>query len=382
MQPDRDYLQDVLARLLNTPSPSGMTDAVVHLATAELDALGIPYELTRRGAIRACLRGQQRTPSRALVAHLDTLGAMVKGFKPNGRLQVVPIGFWSSRFAEGARVTIYSDHGRLHRGTLLPAKASGHTFNTEIDTQAVSWENLELRVDARTASETETRALGIHVGDTIAVHSHPEFGPEGFVNARHLDDKAGVAAILAALRAIREHDVKLPVDCFPLFTISEEIGVGASHVLHGDVAELISIDNGTVAEGQYTSEYGVTIAMQDSSGPFDWHLTRRLLELCEAEGIEHSRDVFRFYRSDAASAIEAGNDIRTALVCFGLDASHGHERVHLDSLDALARLLIAYLASPPLFHRDRKVLGPLKDFPPGDMQTPQWDENLPETPHT
>ncbi|NMF88311.1 osmoprotectant NAGGN system M42 family peptidase [Aromatoleum petrolei] len=382
MQPDRDYLQDVLARLLNTPSPSGMTDAVVHVATSELDSLGIPYELTRRGAIRACLKGRQRMPARAVVAHLDTLGAMVKGYKPNGRLQVVPIGFWSSRFAEGARVTIYSDEGVIHRGTLLPAKASGHTFNAEIDSQPVSWDNIELRIDARTASEAETRALGIHVGDTIAIPSNPEFGPEGFVNARHLDDKAGVAAILAALHAIRESGMKLPVDCFPLFTISEEIGVGASHVLHGDVAELISIDNGTVAEGQYTSEYGVTISMQDSSGPFDWHLTRRLLELCQAEGIEHSRDVFRFYRSDAAAAIEAGNDIRTALVCFGLDASHGHERVHLDSLDALARLLIAYLCSPPLFHRDRAALGPLDDFPPAEMQTPQWDENLPTAPHS
>uniref|UniRef100_UPI0035B00D20 osmoprotectant NAGGN system M42 family peptidase n=1 Tax=Hylemonella sp. TaxID=2066020 RepID=UPI0035B00D20 len=380
MTPDLDYLHAVLNRLLNTPSPSGMTDAVVHLLCHELDELGIEYELTRRGAIRARLQGSRRSPARAVVSHLDTLGAMVKGYKPNGRLRVVPIGFWSSRFAEGARVTIYSDNGVLHQGTLLPCKASGHTFNKEIDTQPVSWDNLELRIDARTSSEADTRALGIHVGDTIAVHSNPVFGPEGFINGRHLDDKAGVASVLAALKAIVESNQKLPVDCFPLFTISEEIGVGASHVLHGDVAELISIDNGTVAEGQYTCEHGVTISMQDSSGPFDWHLTRRLLELCASEGIEHSRDVFRYYRSDAAAALEAGNDIRTALVCFGLDASHGHERVHIDSLDALARLLIAYMTSPPLFLRDRKQLGPLADFPPAEVQIPDWQDKLPDTP--
>lgn len=380
MTPDLDYLQAVLNRLLNTPSPSGMTDAVVHLLCHELDELGIEYELTRRGAIRARLQGSRRSPARAVVSHLDTLGAMVKGYKPDGRLRVVPIGFWSSRFAEGTRVTIYSDNGVLHQGTLLPCKASGHTFNTEIDTQPVSWDNLELRIDARTSSEAETRALGIHVGDTIAVHSNPVFGPEGYINGRHLDDKAGVAAVLAALKAIIDSNHKLPVDCFPLFTISEEIGVGASHVLHGDVAELISIDNGTVAEGQYTCERGVTISMQDSSGPFDWHLTRRLLELCASEGIEHSRDVFRYYRSDAAAALEAGNDIRTALVCFGLDASHGHERVHIDSLDALSRLLISYMTSPPLFLRDRKQLGPLADFPPAEMQIPDWQEKLPDTP--
>ncbi|MBX3606087.1 MAG: osmoprotectant NAGGN system M42 family peptidase [Piscinibacter sp.] len=378
--PERDYLQDALARLLNTPSPSGMTDAVVHLLCGELDAMGIAYELTRRGAIRARVPGQRRHPARAIVSHLDTLGAMVKGYKPNGRLRVAPIGFWSARFAEGARVSIYGDGDVVHRGTLLPSKASGHTFNREIDTQPVSWENLELRIDARTASEAQTRALGIHVGDTIAVDSRPEFGPEGFINARHLDDKAGVAAVLAALRAIVGRQRPPPVDVFALFTISEEIGVGASHVLHGDVAELISVDNGTVAEGQYTSEYGVTVAMQDSSGPFDWHLSRRLLALCAEHGIEHARDVFRFYRSDAASALEAGNDIRTALVCFGLDASHGHERVHIDSLVALAHLLVAYVSSPPLFQRDRAVLGPLADFPPAESQVPDWHERQPDHP--
>jgi putative aminopeptidase FrvX len=107
----------------------------------------------------------------------------------------------------------------------------------------------------------------------------------------------------------------------------------------------------------------VTISMQDSAGPFDWHLTRHLLALCRERGIEHSRDVFRYYRSDAAAALEAGNDIRTALVCFGLDASHGHERVHVDSLMALAELLLAHVQSPPLFKRDAALLGPLADFP-------------------
>ncbi|MDX1268012.1 MAG: nicotinate-nucleotide--dimethylbenzimidazole phosphoribosyltransferase, partial [Oceanisphaera sp.] len=39
--------------------------------------------------------------------------------------------------------------------------------------------------------------------------------------------------------------VELPVDCHPLFTISEEVGSGASAILHGDVAEMLTLDNGT-----------------------------------------------------------------------------------------------------------------------------------------
>ena len=360
---DQAYLRDILERLLQTPSPSGMTDEAARLVCQELQRLDIPFNLTRRGAIRADLEGMRHSPDRAIVAHLDTLGAIVKQIRADGRLEIAPIGTWSARFAEGARVTIHADDGRCFRGGILPRKASGHVFNEEVDLQSGEWTNLEVRIDERTNSRAETLALGINVGDTCSVDSQPEFNANGFVSARHLDDKAGVAAVLTVAKAVREQKIRLPVDCHLLFTISEEIGVGASHVLHGDVAELISVDNGAIAPGQNTSEYGVTIAMQDSTGPFDWHLTRHLLALCRSHIIEHSRDVFRYYRSDAAAALEAGNDIRTALVCFALDASHGWERSHLDSLHALAQLLARYICSKPLFQRDASALGPLADFP-------------------
>lgn len=360
---DMDYVRDLLLRLLNQPSPTGMTDDIVHLVCRELTDLGVPFELTRRGAIRANLSGRQYSPDRAVLAHLDTLGAMVKALKDNGRLEVVPLGHWSARFAEGARVTIHCDEGACYRGTILPLKASGHTYNEGIDTQPVAWTNVEVRIDERCETRADLDRLGINVGDTISVDSNPEVTEAGFVNARHLDDKAGVASILGAVKAVTDAGVELPVDCHVLFTISEEVGVGASAVLHGDVAEIVSVDNGTIAPGQNTSEYGVTVTMMDSSGPFDWHLNRALLDLAKQHGIEHSRDVFRYYRSDGAAALEAGNDIRAALICFACDGSHGWERTHLDSLHAVASLLALYMQTPPRFERDRRPLGPLEDFP-------------------
>ncbi|SLN45658.1 osmoprotectant NAGGN system M42 family peptidase [Oceanibacterium hippocampi] len=360
---DAGYLQHVLESLLACPSPSGMTDAIVRQTCHELDMLDIPYELTRRGAIRATVRGKGEGPTRAIAAHLDTLGAMVKGMKPNGRLRVVPIGTWSARFAEGARVSIHCEDGLQYRGTILPLKASGHTYDTEIDSQPSDWGNLEIRIDARCHSEEDIARLGIRVGDFVAIDSVPEFSPEGFINARHLDDKAGVASLLAAASAVQRSGITPAVDSHLLFTISEEVGVGASNVLHGEVAEMVAIDNGTIAPGQYTSEYGATIAMKDSSGPFDRNLTLFLESLCQSHDIPYSRDVFLHYRSDAAAALEAGNDIRTALLCFALDASHGYERTHRDSLIAIARLLAAYMLAPPMFAKEEMALGPQSEFP-------------------
>mgnify|MGYP001817037956 CR=1 FL=1 len=358
---DLDYLFGTLKTLLEIPSPTGFTDEVVQATGRELEQLDIPFELTRRGAIRAHLPGRLKHPDRAIVVHLDTTGAMVKRLKENGRLELMPIGHWSSRFAEGARATLYTDN-HFFRGTILPLKASGHTFNKEVDSQPVNWQQVELRVDAIVHNHQDLEKLGINIGDYVAIDAQPEFLDNGFIVSRHLDNKAGVATLLAAAKAIRESGAELPVNTHLLFTISEETGSGASAILHRGASELVTIDNGTVAPGQNSRESGVTLAMMDTSGPFDFHLTRKLIGLCQDYDIQHQRDVFRHYRCDSASAVEAGNDTRTALICFGIDASHGYERTHLNALRSLAELTALYLQSKPTFMKDKVELSTFGDF--------------------
>ena len=83
---DKEYLFGTLTSLLNIPSPAGYTDQVVHFVGQELQRLEIPFIVTRRGAIRATLSGGRETFLRAVSVHLDTLGAMVRDLKDNGRL--------------------------------------------------------------------------------------------------------------------------------------------------------------------------------------------------------------------------------------------------------------------------------------------------------
>ncbi|WP_290687671.1 MULTISPECIES: osmoprotectant NAGGN system M42 family peptidase [unclassified Haematobacter] len=364
---DPDYLTRQLASLLAIPSPTGFTDEAVRHVAEELERLGLHVVLTRRGAIRARRRGVARRPARSIVSHVDTLGAQVKALKANGRLELVPIGHWSARFAEGARASIMSDRG-VYRGTVLPLKASGHTFNEEVDSQPSGWPHVELRVDALSRDVHDLAGLGIDIGDIVAIDPQPEFLDNGYIVSRHLDDKAGVAVMLAALEAMQREQVETPVDSYWLFTIGEEVGVGASAVLTPEIASLVAVDNGTTAPGQNSSEFGVTLAMADQTGPFDYHLSRKLHALCLDHGVRVQKDVFRYYRSDAASAVEAGHDVRTALLTFGVDASHGYERIHLNALVSLARLLVIYAASEVLIERDAEEVAPgLEGFTHQDL---------------
>ncbi|APF38102.1 hydrolase, peptidase M42 family [Chelatococcus sambhunathii] len=354
---DTAYLAAVLARLLNIPSPTGYTDTIVREVCLEIERLGLSYELTRRGAIRAVLPGRESKPARALIAHVDTLGAQVKRLKENGRLELVPIGTWSARFAEGARATIFAEKG-AYRGTILPLKASGHIFNDEVDSQPTGWPYVELRVDALARSPRDLVHLGIDVGDTVAIDPQPEFLHNGFIVSRHLDDKGGVAILLAALKALKAEGAQPEVDTHFVFTIAEETGVGASAALANDVASIVAIDNGTTGPGQNSDEFGVTIAMADQTGPFDFHLTQKLVRLCRDNDIRYQKDIFRFYRSDSASAVVAGHDVRAALITFGIDASHGYERIHMHALRSIAELVTAYVLSPVEIRRDAEETSP------------------------
>lgn len=371
---DTAFLKTTLLELLAIPSPAGLTDEIVHYTARKLDALGLSYELTRRGTIRATLRANRDDeprddaaytkagPDCAIVAHLDTLGAMVREIKDTGRLALSPIGTWSSRFAEGGRVTLFTENGRV-RGSVLPLKASGHVYNEEVDTQPVNWDQLELRVDERIGNADDVRALGVQVGDFVAFDACPEVLENGFIVSRHLDNKAGVAALLAALKAVIDSGAAVPIDCHAVFTLTEEVGSGATAVIEDDVSEVIGIDIGPVAFGQGAREEGVTIPLMDSAGPHDYHLTRRLLRMCAEHAIPSNRDVFRFYHSDAGAAVKAGHDVRTALVCFGADASHGYERTHLSVLVNIAELLTLYMQSGHTLPKDRHHrLGTVDDF--------------------
>jgi peptidase M42 family hydrolase len=373
---DRAWMIDTLLALLQTPSPSGRTDAVMQLIGDTLDGLGVPFSLTRRGALTAELPGESTTTERALVVHADTIGCMVRNLKDNGRLELIPVGTYSARFATGARVRIFSDDpDDFMTGTVMPLKASGHRFGDEIDTQPTDWEHVEVRIDRKVSTRDDLVRLGLNIGDFVALITSPELTADGFVVSRHLDGKAGVAIALTLAKNVADNKVVLPHRTMIMVTITEEVGHGASHGLPADVAELISVDNAVCAPGQHSLEDGVTIPMADLHGPFDYHLTRKLCRLAEERGIHFARDVFRYYRSDVAAAIEAGAGTRAALVGFGVDGSHGWERTHMDSLEAAYGLLHAWLQTPLTFEKwDAKPSGKLRDFPSSEQPAPteQW----------
>jgi putative aminopeptidase FrvX len=332
-----------LVGLLNTPSPTGYhRDAIAYVRQAFERIPALAVTTTPKGALLATWRGRSAAVPRALTAHVDTLGAMVKEIKSNGRLKLTPIGgvLWNSVEFEGVTVRTFED--QRYRGTILPVNAGTHV-NNKLSEQARSADLMEVRLDERVKTAAETRALGLEVGDFVFFDPRVEVSASGFVRSRHLDDKAGVAAIYGALQALSAAGAQPAHDAHVLISNYEEVGHGGADGLPPDLAEYVVVDMGALGDGQSGDEFSVSICVKDSSGPYHVEMNEKLRRLCQRHAIPHQVDIYPYYGSDGSMYWRAGGRARVGLVGPGVDASHGYERTHQDSLQHTAHLIARYL---------------------------------------
>jgi putative aminopeptidase FrvX len=340
---DTPYMLEFLSGLLETPSPTGFTAAAMDYTEAALRKFPfLEITRTRKGGLVVTWPGVNTDAPRGLTAHTDTLGAMVKEIKSNGRLKLTKIGGFPWNTVEGEGCTIFTRAGTIVRGSLLLTKASVHVYGNQVGETKREDGNVEVRLDARTTSEDETRELGIEVGDFVAFDPRLEIS-NGFVRSRHLDDKACVANILAAIKAL--HDAGQQPTQTTIFLISnyEEVGHGASVGFPADMTELVTVDMAAVGDGQASDEFHATLCVKDSGGPYHHGLNQKLRLLADKYEIPYKVDIYPFYGSDGEAYWRAGGDVAVALIGPGVDASHNYERTHSEALVATTQWILAYL---------------------------------------
>jgi putative aminopeptidase FrvX len=274
---------------------------------------------------------------------VDTLGAMVKEIKSSGRLKLTKVGGYSMNTIEGEYVQIHTVDGRVFTGTVLVNKASTHVHGPEHDKQERNEANMEVRLDEKVHNRADVENLGIQVGDFVSLDPRAQLTETGFVKSRHLDDKACAGVLLGLAKEIVEDKIELAATTHFFISNYEEVGHGAAGVFPAETAEVIALDMAAVGEGQTSDEYSCTICVKDSSGPYDYELSRRLQYLASDQGIPYKVDIYPYYGSDASAALRAGGQFKAALVGPGIDASHSYERCHVDSLEATAWLMLEYL---------------------------------------
>ncbi|XJZ29067.1 M42 family metallopeptidase [Bacillota bacterium Lsc_1132] len=332
----------LLKDLVSIPSPSGNTNEVIAFVEHFLKDLGIQTKRNRKGGLIATIEGEDSSRQRMLTAHVDTLGAMVKEIKANGRLKIDLIGGFKFNSIEGEYCQIETSSGKTYTGTILMHQTSVHVYKDAGKAER-NQENIEVRIDEKVHNVEDVRGLGIEVGDFISFDPRVQITPSGFIKSRHLDDKASVAILMQLLKQIMMENLRLPHTTHFLISNNEEIGYGGNSNIPPETVEYLAVDMGAIGDGQATDEYSVSICVKDASGPYHYELRKKLVQLAEANQIDYKLDIYPYYGSDASAAIRSGHDIVHGLIGPGIDSSHAFERTHRTSVENTAKLLYHYV---------------------------------------
>lgn len=337
MNSHMNFIKEQLYTLTSIPSPSSFTTKVTDYLLSELSSLGYSPERSNKGNVFVTLGGSG-SPL-VLAAHVDTLGAMVRSIKENGRLRPTTIGGHQWSTADGENCTIHTRDGRVYTGVVLNKEPSSHVADQK--TELIE-ENMEILLDENVTSDQDTLALGIQTGDIIAMDPRTVVTESGYIKSRFLDDKLSAAILLGLARAVREDAWKLNRKVSLLFTVYEEVGHGGS-VVPDDTEEMISVDMGCVGSDLGCTERMVSICAKDSGGPYNYDLITALSNLAKEKKLDYAIDVYPHYGSDVETTLRAGYDIRHGLIGPGVYASHNYERSHMDGVRNTFELLKAYI---------------------------------------
>ena len=330
---------ETLKSLVEIDSPTGFTEQACEYAAEVLRGYGYQPELSNKGAVR-CSMGP--APRLAIAAHTDTLGAMVSGINSDGTLAVSTIGGLSLNMAEGEYVKVYTMGGKILTGTFLLDNPSSHA-NRDLNKTRRDTSNMHIRLDEEIYKEADTRELGVRPGDIVCFDPRYQELPSGYVKGRFMDNKAGCFVLFEIARRLPPSDAGIPVELF--FSNYEEVGHGGTCGYSDTIEELLVIDMGVLGDPCEGSEVRCSICAKDTSGPYDYAMRKKLVDLAEEKSIPHSVDVYPYYGSDGSAALRAGNDFRVGLVGPGVAASHGVERTHVKGIEATIELCLAYIES-------------------------------------
>ena len=265
---------------------------------------------------------------------------MVAQVKGNGRLKLTPVGGFSANNAEAECVRVHTMDGKVIEGTIQLVNASVHV-NPDYSKTARSFDTVECVLDENVTTAEDVRALGIETGCFVCADPRTVITESGYIKSRFLDDKLSAAILLGFAKYLKEGGITPKRRIYMHLTVYEELGHGASATMPDGVTEMLGIDMGCVGDGLACTEHEVSICVKDSSGPYNYAMTNRLITLAREKNIAYAADVYPFYSSDCSAAVRTF-DVKDALIGPGVYASHGYERSHTDGVKNTFDLLCAF----------------------------------------
>ena len=336
-----ELLGGLLFPLTALPGIAGHEDAVARAMAAHLGPLADAVQVDALGNVTARFGPETGGPRLAVLAHMDTVGFLVKQVRPDGMLGIVAVGGVNARALPGAEVRVGDLPG------VIGVRAQHLAGSVE---PAEDPEGLTIQVDPGLAA-------GIEVTTPVTYAPRAVELGGGLVCSPYLDNRAGCAVLLALAGALAAEPPPCPV--YLIGTVQEETTCsGAYHALRAAAPDVAIFVDGTLSYDTPETQHLGTVRLGDgpvltsflyTRGLNGWHahpvLRAHLKAVAAAEGIAVQQDAVRGLISDARVAVWLG--LPSALIGLPMRGKHAPlETAHLDDLVAAARLLAATVRRP------------------------------------
>ena len=262
---DKPYLLQCFRDLVAVPSPSGYSVKLRPVLDRYAAELGLSMTYDNKDTPYITLDGEDNSKTILLSAHADTIGLCVSRIDGDGKIRVCPLGGINLATLDSESVTIHTRDGKTYTGLILCQAHSTHAFPNAL-TMERNADNLMIVLDERVSTKAEVEALGIRHGDYISIDPRCQITESGFVKSRFIDDKGAIACCFAALKYMKEHNLKPKYRTILAFPYWEEMGIGGSYIPEG-VSEFVAIDIGLVSPNNAGSEFSVSICAKDAQLP-------------------------------------------------------------------------------------------------------------------
>lgn len=338
---NRQFTLKTLEEIVKIPSPSGYCKNVI----SHIEKIAKEYEYTfkknNKGNGIIEVEGKDSSYCIGIPVHVDTLGAMVRSINSDGTIKITTIGGNMYSTLDGEYCKIHTRSGKIYTGTMLCTSPAIHVYPDAAKKERTE-ENMMVRLDEVVSTKEDVLSLDIITGDFISIEPKFEITESGFIKSRYLDNKAGTVSALSVMEMFKRLGEKPNYNVKIIVSTYEEVGHGCANI-PDDIDELVGIDMGCIGLDLSCTERDVSICAKDSSGPYDYDITSKLIELSKKYKLGYAVDIYPMYGSDVSSALKAGNNIRGGLIGPGVNASHGMERTHIDGIENTIKLMYAYL---------------------------------------
>ena len=231
----------MLKKLTDAFSPSGYEDEIREIIINEITPFCDSIETDNMGNIIAFKKGKSSKKKFMADAHMDEVGFIVTGITEDGRLKFDEVGGIDDRILPGKRVIV----GEKRVPGIIGINPV-HLSYPEERNSVIKMRDMLIDIGVNTKKEAEMVA---EKGDYICFDSeYKEFG-DGFIKAKALDDRVGVAVLIDMLKTANP-----AYDFYAVFSVQEEIGCRGAAV----AANIIKPDYALIVEGTICADSAFT----------------------------------------------------------------------------------------------------------------------------